>query len=256
MSGSRQKRGEGTPRDTSWVIAAEVAKAELHVLAERYFDRERGTGAWLLAQGARWEVLGSGDLSALVVDMGRADENFAREVAKRLETKVFLLDFDDRDFIRVVDDVKTKWLRGHPVTFLAQRGIAAPGCGLRTGPVRAAVVIENASAEAVRPFVRGPNVLFSPHPRGTLLTGHLIFDDEKCARRLDTTVYRVVYDCRDGSILCLVERKGSPTQRFSSVRAGSTRPETEEIADVLGESTAEGIARALALPDNFLSRDR
>jgi hypothetical protein len=127
-----------------------------------------------------------------------------------------------------------------------------PGSDFASRPRRARTiaVVDGAPPAQVRAVIEdGPPC--EPHPRGTLIAGDPGLADEAVAEQLAVTVYTVVYNPHLRELFCYERRRGRPTRCFATVPIANT--DLYEMVDaVLGETTPDGICRALAIDPALL----
>jgi hypothetical protein len=208
-----------------------------------------------LLVGRRWAVLeGEEGFSALAVGDGEADAQLAAVFMARSDAAVYLLDFDDEGpSIVEFGQGKRRRRRGHPAAFLKDHGIIAPGYEPPPpSPVRSVLVIEGVSPKAAEKL--GFDALeHSAHPRGTLVTGRVVYAAKDYAKKFGGPVYALSYNNATGQFWCEIEERGRPSRWCGPQTSLSTY--YERVPDVLGETTLEGVCKVLDVPPDLL-RDR
>jgi hypothetical protein len=223
--------------DSRWGLAASIDADEFIYAAKKLIDDKR------------WAVLeGDDGFSALIVGEGDADAQLAAAFMARSNVKVYLLDFDDEaPSIVEYNEGARKRHRGHPAAFLASRGIVAPGYerGSRPSPIRSVLILEGTRPKAAKK-IGFDSLEYLEHPRGTLVLGDPGLFTHYFVEKFGGPIYALFYDTEDGRFWCMVNERGKPTRRFG---AETLNPELYAIvANILGETTLEGICRVLEIP--------
>jgi hypothetical protein len=234
--------------DTKWAIAGKVSTTALE-------DLVRGLPRELQGDGSR-VVSGNEGFGALLVFGDLPSERLARQLLTSV-APVYLLDFDDDAPVTIrLDRKKTRIVETredvHPADFLEENGIIAPGY-VAPIPVKNVGLIEGVTvAEAVaeaREVIPGGEFEFHQHPRGVLV------DDAPAAgsvaRQLGKRAYLIFHNPADGDFSCMVQEPDETLSAYSPPPQ-APNPNVPALDNILGETTAEGILRALEIRGEFL----
>jgi hypothetical protein len=233
------------PGDTQWAIAAKVPAAALE-------QARRELSEFLQTDGSRI-VTGNDGMSALLVFGGSLGEgeDLAGELSRSHRTPVYLLDFDDHGFsIQRFDGTRTRWEKGNPVEFLETYGITPPGFE----PIKTTVVIvgvvEGTTLDRACKALPKAKHLFTSNSRGVLVKDVSGLVTLYLSRALKRSSYTLSYDRANGNFFCSIwESDQKPEMCFAN---GESHADCVMIDSILGETTLEGILRALDIPPEVL----
>ena len=232
--------------DTQWAIAGNVSTTALEQLGLQLPLELQGDGSKVVA--------GKQGFAALLVFGDVPYETLARQLLTSV-TPIYLLDFDDEAPVIVkFDRRKTRVMETrideHPADFLEGRGIIAPGYAFTPSPIAAVGLVEGTTCAEAKRAIPGAEVEFREHPRGVL-----ILDDESgmvpcvLSKSLARRAYMVLRNPEDGWFCCDLYEPGQKTASYSPVRPN---PNSPSLDNILGETTLDGILRALAIPGELL----
>lgn len=235
-----------SPEDTRWAIACTVATKDFEQLARQLPKELQGNGAKIVA--------GGDGFAALLVFGDVPSERLAKQLLASV-TPVYLLDFDDDapaivKLERKKSRVAETRVDEHPADFLEERGIVAPGYNPEPSPLMSIGLVERATVAEAKRVLPDAEFEFRPHPQGVLVVGDEVgMGTGMLSEALRRRAYIVYRDRRDGSFSCNLYEPGQTAASFSPTRPNPNRPPLDNI---LGETTLEGIVRALKIPGELL----
>lgn len=232
---------------TRWGVAGELDAAMLQSAATTY--DEDGRTPWKVVSGQK-------GFAGLFFGDDEADEHFAAGLSHTAKKKVYLLDFDDEgSSVTELDGKKETRKRGHPVAFLKERGIVAPGFEPRPpSDVRSVYIVVGAAPDKVRKLYTNDGLVFESHPRGTLVAGNARGGDEDWLGGTPGPVYDLTFDPGPKQFWCRVNEKSGTTRMYSDGPI-SNASLYDVVENILGETTPDGILRALGVPRHLLYPD-
>lgn len=232
-------------KDTQWAIAGEISKTVLEQLAHLLTAEEYGDGSEV--------ITGKRGFAALLVFSGLPNEALAKQLSATA-TPVYLLDFDDdapaiTKFERKTTRVTETRVAGHPADFLDERGITIPGYAVVPSPVAAVGIVEGATLAEAKRAMPDAEIEFRAHSRGVLVIDESGMCTGMLAQLLRRRAYIVYRNRESGRFSCMVQE---PDQSAASYSPARPDPNLPPLDNILGETTLEGILRALAIPGELL----
>jgi len=230
------------PLDASWAIVGRLS-------TEVFEEVGRDMAEW--AQTEEYYVLtGKDGFAALLAFGGSADtgDYYASKLARR--GPVYSLDFNDEaPSIQEFKKTRTKYLKGNPFDFLEQRGFE--GFHARILPtVPTAGVVEGITVAQAKRVCPGIAAHYAEHSRGVLVSGGaassaVIVLSIRCKRR----GYALYYNPEGAVFSCTICEPEGEDKWFTTGEPSVTRVMVESV---LGETTMDGILRALEIPRELL----
>jgi hypothetical protein len=232
--------------DTNWAIAGMVP-ADALIAA-------RGQLPAFLQADSRIVTGNGGMLVLLVFDGPTCDgEYLASTLSEEHRTPVYFLDFDEyAPRVKRFEGARVELEEGHPGEFLRRYGITPPGYEpMERSRVVSVGVVEGATLDQACKAMLEIHELFTANKRGVLVrdvSGLITTNLAKALRRREYTVY---YDQADKRFLCTTSEPSCAHMDGFSL-GGWPTASCRVVPSILGETTIDGILRALDIPRHMV----